>query len=81
MPEYHDRHGSKAGGIPLEEAREAAQVWGNNPVHSSQAAYKLMVEVIMSDVANPEARHSNPPKQNGPPPAKKPKYDQSLPEL
>jgi hypothetical protein len=67
----------RPGGIPS-EARETAKIWGKNPVQPSQAAYKMMAEDIMSDVANPESRYPNPPKESGPSPVKRPKYDQSL---
>jgi hypothetical protein len=54
--------GPRLGGISLDEACEAGDLWGKNPVHPSQAAYKAVADAITADAGNPEARYSKPPK-------------------
>ncbi len=63
--------------LPLEDARELAQTWGNDPVHPATTTYKRIVEGIMQDLKNPEARYTNLPKGILPP-AKKQRLDLSL---
>jgi hypothetical protein len=48
--------GQRRTDMPMEEARELAHTWGNDPVHPSSAAYKRMVDGIVQDLKNPEAR-------------------------
>ncbi len=50
--------------LPLEDARELAQTWGNDPVHPTTTAYKRIVEGIVQDLKNPEARYTNPLKES-----------------
>jgi hypothetical protein len=43
-----------------EEAALSAALWGNDPVHPTTAAYRQMGELIEADLANMEARYTNP---------------------
>jgi hypothetical protein len=43
-----------------EEAALSAALWGNDPVHPMTAAYRQMAKLIESDLANTEARYTNP---------------------
>ncbi len=65
--------------LPIEDARELAAMWGPDPVHPSGTAYQSIVEGIVKDALNPEAKYTNPPRsvsnQSG---AKKPRLDLSL---
>jgi hypothetical protein len=46
-----------------EEAALSAALWGTDPVHPSTAAYRQMAEHIEVDLANSEARYTNPVKK------------------
>jgi hypothetical protein len=46
-----------------EEAALSAALWGTDPVHPSTAAYRQMAEHIEADLANSEARYTNPVKK------------------
>jgi hypothetical protein len=48
--------------ISDEEATRTAALWGPDPVHPSQAAYRLIAEAIETDIQDPDARYTNPPK-------------------
>jgi hypothetical protein len=48
--------------ISDEEASRTAALWGPDPVHPTQAAYRLIAEAIEADLQDPEARYTNPPK-------------------
>jgi hypothetical protein len=48
--------------ISDEEASRTAALWGPDPVHPTQAAYRLIAEAIEADLLDPEARYTNPPK-------------------
>jgi hypothetical protein len=52
----------EAGGISLDNAREAADLKENNPVHLSQADYKDMANAITMDFGDLEAKYTNPPR-------------------
>jgi hypothetical protein len=69
--------GQRRTDMPMEEARELAHTWGNDPVHPSSAAYMRIVDGIVQDLKNPEARYTNPPKGSTPQ-AKKQRLDLSL---
>jgi hypothetical protein len=71
------RIGQRRTELPLEDAHELANTWGNDPVHPSSAAYKRIMEGIVQDLKNPEARYTNPPRGNTPQ-AKKQRLDPSL---
>jgi hypothetical protein len=49
-------------GITDEEAREAASLWGKNPVHPSSHAYCTIANKLEEDLES-EARFTNPPKE------------------
>jgi hypothetical protein len=71
--------GQRRAELPIEDARELANLWGSDPVHPSGAAYKVVADGLSKDIANPEARYTNPPKtifkQQQ---SKKPRLDLSL---
>jgi hypothetical protein len=71
--------GQRRAELPIEDARELANLWGSDPVHPSNDAYRVVADGISRDIANPEARYTNPPKtvfkQQQ---AKKPRLDLSL---
>jgi hypothetical protein len=48
-----------------DEAAKAAALWGNNPVHPTAAAYRCMVDCLMTDIQNEEARYTNPSRPVG----------------
>jgi hypothetical protein len=48
--------------ISDEEATRTAALWGPDPVHPTQAAYRLIADAIEMDLQDPEARYTNPPK-------------------
>jgi hypothetical protein len=50
-------------GITDEEAREAASLWGDNPVHPSPRAYSTIANKLEEDLES-EARYTNPPKES-----------------
>jgi hypothetical protein len=71
--------GQRRGEMAIEDARELATLWGGDPVHPSGAAYQVIADGLTQDIANVEARFTNPPKtvfKN--PNAKKPRMDLSL---
>jgi hypothetical protein len=49
-------------GLTDEEAREAASLWGDNPVHPSPRAYLTIANKLEEDLES-EARFTNPPKE------------------
>ncbi len=59
-----------------EEAALSAALWGMDPVHPTTAAYRQMAELIKADLANHDARYTNPIQKHSA--AKKPKTDLSL---
>jgi hypothetical protein len=71
--------GQRRAELPIEDARELANLWGSDLVHPSGAAYKVVADGLTKDIANPEARYTNPPKtifkQQQ---SKKPRLDLSL---
>jgi hypothetical protein len=54
--------GQRKGVTSDEEAAASAALWGMDPVHPTSAAYRTMAEHIERDLANTEARYTNPPK-------------------
>ncbi len=46
------------------EALATAVLWGTNPVHPTGAAYRVIADHIQKDLANGEAKYTNPPKRN-----------------
>ncbi len=62
----------------MDNAREAADLWGNNLVHLSQADYKAMANAITMDFGNLDAKYTNPPRVGGQVSAKQFKIDRSL---
>jgi hypothetical protein len=38
-----------------------AELWGDDPVHPGDDSYSKIARFIESDLANPEARYTNPP--------------------
>jgi hypothetical protein len=42
-------------------AKAAAELWGDDPVHPGDESYSKIAQFIESDLANPEARYTNPP--------------------
>ncbi len=59
-----------------EEAALSAALWGMDPVHPTTAAYRQMAELIEADLANHDARYTNPTQKHSA--VKKPKPDLSL---
>jgi hypothetical protein len=59
-----------------EEAALSAALWGSDPVHPTAAAYRQMGELIEADLANLEARYTNPTQKH--PVDKRPRTDLSL---
>jgi hypothetical protein len=43
------------------EAKAAAELWGDDPVHPGDESYSKIAPFIELDLANPEARYTNPP--------------------
>jgi hypothetical protein len=62
--------------ISDEEASRTAALWGPDPVHPTQAAYRLIAEAIEADLQDPDAKYTNPPKDTHQS-AKKPRHDPS----
>jgi hypothetical protein len=50
-------------------------MWGNDPVHPSEDAYKVIAGAIEGDISNSEAINTNTPKGDTEPPRKKPEID------
>ncbi len=45
-----------------EEAAASAALWGIDPVHPTGAAYRVIADNIEKDLANPDAKYTNPPR-------------------
>jgi hypothetical protein len=45
-----------------EEAAASAALWGVDPVHPTGAAYRVIVDNIEKDLANTDAKYTNPPR-------------------
>ncbi len=67
MSEQDDRTGAD---ISDSEAKEFAELWGDNPVHPSLSAYRKMAMDLVTDLLDQEARYSNPARVGGSVPAK-----------
>jgi hypothetical protein len=69
--------GLRRSDISDDDAVRTAALWGPNPVHPTQAAYRLIAEAIELDLQDQDARYTNPPKDlhQG---AKRLRYDPSL---
>jgi hypothetical protein len=63
--------------ISDEDAARTAALWGPDPVHPTQAAYRLIAEAIEADLQDPSAKYTNPPKDSLQP-AKKARHDPSM---
>ncbi len=59
-----------------EDASRTAALWGPDPVHPTQAAYRLIAEAIEADLQDPDAKYTNLPKDSLQP-AKKSRHDPS----
>jgi hypothetical protein len=70
--------GPRQADISDSEAKEFAELWGDNPVHPSPAAYRKMASDLEADLMTPEARYTNPVRTGEKAPAKKLKTDDSL---
>jgi hypothetical protein len=70
--------GPRQADISDSEAKEFAELWGDNPVHPSTAAYRKMAHDLEADLLTPEARYTNPVRSGDRSPAKKLKPDDSL---
>jgi hypothetical protein len=46
----------------IEDARLLADLWGGDPVHPANTAYKVIAEGILKDISCAESRYTNPPK-------------------
>jgi hypothetical protein len=69
--------GQRSSELPMDEARELAAEWGNDPVHPSGAAYEKIAAGILKDIGNADSRYTNPPRTANSLP-KKPRLDLSL---
>jgi hypothetical protein len=54
--------GQRQNELPIEDARLLADLWGGDPVHPANAAYKVIAEGILKDINCSESRYTNPPK-------------------
>ncbi len=54
--------GQRQSELPIEDARLLADLWGGDPVHPANAAYKVIAEGILKDINASESRYTNPPK-------------------
>jgi hypothetical protein len=70
--------GPRSADISYSEAKEFAELWGDNPVHPSLAAYRKMATDLVTDLLDQEARYTNPARLGGSVPAKRQKTDDSL---
>ncbi len=59
-------------------AKAAAELWGDDPVHPGDDSYAKIARFIESDLANPEARYTNPPANVANMARKRPCIDLSL---
>jgi hypothetical protein len=59
------------------EAKEFANLWGDNPVHPSLAAYRKMAADLVNDLLDQEARYTNPARHGASEPAKRQRTDDS----
>jgi hypothetical protein len=59
-------------------AKAAAELWGDDPVHPGDDSYAKIARFIESDLANPEARYTNPPANVANTARKRPCIDLSL---
>jgi hypothetical protein len=69
--------GQRSSELPMDEARELAAEWGNDPVHPSGKAYEKIAAGILKDIGNGDSRYTNPPRNPNQLP-KKPRLDLSL---
>jgi hypothetical protein len=69
--------GQRSSELPMDEARELAAEWGNDPVHPSGIAYEKIAAGILKDIGNADSRYTNPPRTPNLLP-KKPRLDLSL---
>jgi hypothetical protein len=58
-----------------EDAQRIGSLWGPDPVHPSQDAYKILATGIEDDLSCSEARYTNPPKEAPGNAMKKPRID------
>jgi hypothetical protein len=70
--------GPRQADISDTEAKEFAELWGDNPVHPSQAAYRKMASDLAADLMDQEARYTNPVRIGEQASAKRLKTDDSL---
>jgi hypothetical protein len=61
--------------ITDEAAAGIGAMWGTDPVHPSEDAYKVIADALLDDIINPESRYTNMPKGDQEPNRKKPKID------
>ncbi len=70
--------GPRAADISDSEAKEFAELWGDNPVHTSSAAYRKMATDLVADLLDQEARYTNSTRLGESVLAKRLKTDNSL---
>jgi hypothetical protein len=70
--------GPRSVDISDSEAKEFAELWGDNPVHASLSVYHKMAIDLVTDLLDQEARYSNPARVGRSVPAKRQKTDNSL---
>ncbi len=58
-----------------EAAIDIGGMWGGDPVHPSEDAYRSIARAIEDDLSNFEAKYTNTLKSNTEPPHKKPRID------
>ncbi len=66
--------GQRNSELSMEDARELAAEWGNDPVHPSRAAYEKIAAGILKDIGNGDSRYTNPQRTANQLP-KKPRLD------
>jgi hypothetical protein len=69
--------GQRKSKLPIEDARDLAAEWGNDPVHPARVAYEKIATGILKDIGNGESRYTN-PLGSATQQSKKPRLDLSL---
>ncbi len=70
--------GPRSADISDMEAKEFAELWGDNPVHPSLAASRKMATDLVNDLLDQDARYTNPTRHGASVPAKRQRTDDSL---
>jgi hypothetical protein len=58
--------GQRQSEMPIEDARLLAELWGGDPVHPANSAYKVIAEGVLKDINSSDSRYTNPPKNKAP---------------